>query len=275
MRHVRALPHRARLAARARRVAAGVLVAITVAACGADGSGAPGTDAPLVPDRTLVAPAPVPVPAPAPVDRPEASTSPGAPPVAWPADAWPADAWRVIDVIDGDTIDVRAADGTVERVRIIGIDTPERGQCGYGEAAIALADVIVGVPLVLTAGARDDRDRYQRLLRYVDALAPDGARTDAGLVLLELGLARARYDSRDGYGAHPREARYVAADRAAPDLTCGPAGGTVPGAGPGSLPDGAFRDCAEARAAGAAPVRRGEPGYGAHLDGDGDGIGCE
>lgn len=38
---------------------------------------------------------------------------------------------------------------------------------------------------------------------------------------------------------------------------------------------GAFRNCAAARAAGAAPVRIGDPGYGAHLDRDGDGIGCE
>jgi len=37
----------------------------------------------------------------------------------------------------------------------------------------------------------------------------------------------------------------------------------------------AFANCAEARAAGAAPVRRGEPGYGPHLDRDNDGIGCE
>jgi hypothetical protein len=37
----------------------------------------------------------------------------------------------------------------------------------------------------------------------------------------------------------------------------------------------AFRNCAAARAAGAAPVYAGEPGYGAHLDRDGDGIGCE
>jgi len=36
-----------------------------------------------------------------------------------------------------------------------------------------------------------------------------------------------------------------------------------------------FANCAEARAAGAAPVRRGEPGYGPHLDRDNDGIGCE
>lgn len=36
-----------------------------------------------------------------------------------------------------------------------------------------------------------------------------------------------------------------------------------------------FANCAEARAAGAAPVREGEPGYGPHLDRDGDGIGCD
>lgn len=36
-----------------------------------------------------------------------------------------------------------------------------------------------------------------------------------------------------------------------------------------------YPNCAAARAAGAAPVRRGEPGYGSHLDRDGDGIGCE
>ncbi|MFC3564956.1 excalibur calcium-binding domain-containing protein [Xanthomonas dyei] len=36
-----------------------------------------------------------------------------------------------------------------------------------------------------------------------------------------------------------------------------------------------FRNCAEARAAGAAPVQRGDPGYGPHLDRDHDGVGCE
>lgn len=46
-------------------------------------------------------------------------------------------------------------------------------------------------------------------------------------------------------------------------------------AGPGSGPGGAFRNCDEARAAGAAPVHRGDPGYGPHLDRDNDGIGCE
>lgn len=36
-----------------------------------------------------------------------------------------------------------------------------------------------------------------------------------------------------------------------------------------------FRNCSEARAAGAAPVRYGDPGYASHLDRDKDGVGCE
>ena len=36
-----------------------------------------------------------------------------------------------------------------------------------------------------------------------------------------------------------------------------------------------FANCAAARAAGAAPVRRGQPGYASRLDRDGDGVGCE
>jgi len=36
-----------------------------------------------------------------------------------------------------------------------------------------------------------------------------------------------------------------------------------------------FPNCAAARAAGAAPVRRGDPGYARHLDRDSDGVGCE
>jgi len=36
-----------------------------------------------------------------------------------------------------------------------------------------------------------------------------------------------------------------------------------------------YANCSAARAAGAAPVNRGDPGYAAHLDRDNDGVGCE
>lgn len=61
-------------------------------------------------------------------------------------------------------------------------------------------------------------------------------------------------------------------------LDTAPAGGSAPSNfAPARTPAGgrAFANCSEARAAGAAPVHRGDPGYGPHLDRDGDGVGCE
>ncbi|MPY68241.1 MBL fold metallo-hydrolase [Deinococcus sp. SDU3-2] len=50
-----------------------------------------------------------------------------------------------------------------------------------------------------------------------------------------------------------------------------------PAPAPVTLPPSSayYPNCAAARAAGAAPVRVGQPGYGRHLDRDGDGVGCE
>ncbi|MFD4594594.1 excalibur calcium-binding domain-containing protein [Streptomyces rubiginosohelvolus] len=36
-----------------------------------------------------------------------------------------------------------------------------------------------------------------------------------------------------------------------------------------------YKNCDAVRAAGASPIRSGQPGYGPHLDRDGDGVGCE
>ncbi|MFJ6697949.1 excalibur calcium-binding domain-containing protein [Streptomyces sp. NPDC091272] len=44
------------------------------------------------------------------------------------------------------------------------------------------------------------------------------------------------------------------------------------GGGGGSV---SYANCSAVRAAGAAPIRAGDPGYGRHLDRDGDGVGCE
>ncbi|WP_256122927.1 excalibur calcium-binding domain-containing protein [Streptomyces sp. LUP47B] len=40
-------------------------------------------------------------------------------------------------------------------------------------------------------------------------------------------------------------------------------------------PDVYYKNCDEARAAGDAPLHRGDPGYAPHLDRDGDGVACE
>lgn len=124
----------------------------------------------------------------------------GCAPVAAPSEAASG---AVIEVIDGDTVEVAG----VGRVRLIGIDTPERGECGYAEAKERLADLVTGETVTLVPGAQDDVDRYDRLLRYVEV---DGL--DVGEVLLDEGWAESRYDSRDGYGEHERERAYVEAD---------------------------------------------------------------
>jgi integrase len=59
-----------------------------------------------------------------------------------------------------------------------------------------LKALVLNKQVAITPGARDDKDRYGRLLRHVET-----AKYDAGRVLINEGLAVARYDSRDGYGA--------------------------------------------------------------------------
>ncbi|MCB5181956.1 excalibur calcium-binding domain-containing protein [Streptomyces antimicrobicus] len=55
-----------------------------------------------------------------------------------------------------------------------------------------------------------------------------------------------------------------------------PDAGSTPGKAATTAPAGVYyKTCAEARAAGAAPIRRGQPGYGKHLDRDNDGIACD
>lgn len=68
-------------------------------------------------------------------------------------------------IIDGDTIEV-AVPGGLEKVRLIGIDTPEKGQFLFEEAKKRLEELIGGREILLEAD-ETDRDKYDRLLRYV------------------------------------------------------------------------------------------------------------
>ncbi len=94
---------------------------------------------------------------------------------------------RLVRVIDGDTIVVRAG-GRVERVRYIGIDTPETVkpntpvQC-WGPQAHELNARLLGAPgAALTLRFdRELRDRYGRLLAYVYR-ARDGLLVNARLI---------------------------------------------------------------------------------------------
>lgn len=90
----------------------------------------------------------------------------------------------LIEVIDGDTIDVKL-DHTVESVRYHGVDTPERGERCHEEATARNRDLL-GSEALLLPGARQ-RDRHGRLLRYVFTL--DGRSVDGQLIAEGLALA--------------------------------------------------------------------------------------
>ena len=86
----------------------------------------------------------------------------------------------VVRVIDGDTI-VVTVDGAEERVRFVGVDTPERGEAGFDEATAftqAAIDNSGGVVFLERSGA--DRDRFGRLRRIVHL--SDGANLNDMLV---------------------------------------------------------------------------------------------
>ena len=99
---------------------------------------------------------------------------------AWPVSEWPqgGKSWRVID---GDTLDLGG-----ERIRLFGIDAPERGQsCGpitCGTAATeVLADILSAGPVRCT---RVNTDRYGRTVARCRA-----GRLDVNREMVRLGMA--------------------------------------------------------------------------------------
>lgn len=113
--------------------------------------------------------------------RPGRGGDEGAAPAAGPA--------RVVRVVDGDTLVVDVG-GTEERVRLIGVDTPESVaphrpvECWGHEASSQLADLVPADTMVRLVRDVEPRDAYDRLLAYVyragDDLFVNRALVDAG-----------------------------------------------------------------------------------------------
>ena len=111
---------------------------------------------------------------------------------------------RVRETIDGDTVIL--TDG--ERVRLLGIDTPERGEALYAEAGRGL-DGLVRDRVIRLEFAHRRRDHYRRLLAHIwigDTLASEW--------LLREGLARLYMWPPDTIHATRLLAAQVAARRA-------------------------------------------------------------
>ncbi|MFA5986169.1 MAG: thermonuclease family protein [Parcubacteria group bacterium] len=74
----------------------------------------------------------------------------------------PMETHHVTHIVDGDTFDIE----TGERVRMIGMDTPERGKPYYAEATAHLKSLIEDKDVILKKDV-SEKDRYGRLLRHV------------------------------------------------------------------------------------------------------------
>ncbi|GAA1144720.1 thermonuclease family protein [Nesterenkonia lutea] len=220
-------------------------------------------------------PSPTPAPSPSPTPTPAPSPSPTPTPTPTPSADRDEDSAVVVRIIDGDTVELDSGD----TVRVTGIDTPERGECNFDTASARMGDLVHGKTVTLTRDG-DDTDRYDRILRYLDV-----GGTDAGLTLIEEGLATARYDSRDGYDFHTREPDYIAADNTASLQGCAaepvpePAPAPAPGQQSGSC-DPNYQPCVPVYPP---DVNCGDLDFSVRvigedlhgLDADGDGFGCE
>lgn len=210
------------------------------------------------------------------------------------------DLYRVTSITDGDTIKVDIG-GRIETVRFIGMDTPETKdprkpvQCFGQEASSKMQSFAQSKYVRLEADAsQGDRDKYGRLLRYV--YLEDGR--NIAYEMIKGGYAheytyKVPYKYQEQFKAALAHARSVNAGLWSPQTCAGntdqqhpPAPvaqprATAPSPQSTPAPQAAapssvyYKNCTAARAAGAAPVYEGQPGYGTHLDRDRDGIGCE
>lgn len=101
--------------------------------------------------------------------------------------------YKVLKVIDGDTIQVDIH-GKKEVVRLLGIDSPESVdprktvQCFAKEATIKLKSYVDGKQIILVEDStQGNRDRYNRLLRYV--YLPNSVQTFVNGEMVKQGFA--------------------------------------------------------------------------------------
>lgn len=186
-------------------------------------------------------------------------------------------------VVDGDTLEIQGV-----RVRLWGVDAVESSQtcldaagrvwpCGR-RAAFALADFLGARTVACT---RKDTDRYGRMVAVCRV-----GETEINRWLVEQGWALA-YVQYGGRVYLPAQSQAQASQRGIwqgrfiPPWEYRKNPANPPTAGtprPSSSPTPSsiyYRNCAAAKAAGAAPIYRGQPGYRKGLDRDQDGVACE
>ena len=119
---------------------------------------------------------------------------------------------RVVRVTDGDTIVVLGANKTQHKIRLQGIDAPERGQAYGTKSKEYLSDLVAGKYVVVNYS---ERDRYQRILGKV--LLSD---QDVNLEQVEAGMAW-HYKKYQSEQSSSDRVKYADAEREARRLKLG------------------------------------------------------
>jgi endonuclease YncB( thermonuclease family) len=139
--------------------------------------------------------------------------------------------WSLVDVIDGDTLDVTGTDGQ-RRIQTIGINSPEPGDCMGEQATNALRFLAADQQLTLVPDI-SDVDAEGNNLRYVEQA--DGV--DLAGTMIDLGLAIAEPVEPDIARAGDYAQRMVNAQAAAVGMwaadACPPPSATTAAVGTG------------------------------------------
>jgi len=212
-----------------------------------------------------------------------APTTTTAPPSSAPATTTtttaPPPEYIVAEVLTGDSVVLNDGKQTIT-VTIAGIDAPDvtTAQCWAAEAKKFAADTLIGQKIVLPVGTVAAHAAVRMILA-------DGR--DFAVLAIATGAVRAAADTADtavkeaeaaarlaalGLWGQPCFGELVAAPPVQP-LVPAPPAEEPPVAEP--APAAYYKNCDAVRAAGKAPLYRGEPGYRSGLDRDGDGTACE
>jgi len=216
------------------------------------------------------------------------------------ADASTADTTATTEVAAFDDAEAAAVEIDVEDVvadlSVTGLDTAElaalvEDSCTALAADSADVDDVAGDALEVLAGkdvvAEIDADTVNELADALGEAMPEVC-PDAVATHPELLTALVAVWTEEVEAAVPETTTTTApptTTTTAPPPTTTPPPPPPPPPAPAPAPAPAprppapsstyFQNCTAARAAGAAPVHRGDPGYGSHLDRDNDGVGCE
>jgi micrococcal nuclease len=201
-------------------------------------------------------------------------------------------AYTVGSVTDGATVVVNGSDGTSKTVHILGVIAPVASTGCYAEESLAWAtstlsgtavtlgaETAQGISLTLTGGQDYATLAIQKgYLKYA---------ATAALPALAAGETAAK-QAVSGLWGPPCQGTIdapapaptptpapIATPKPAPVTKAAPPPPPVEATEEAPAHSAYYANCSAAKAAGAAPLHRGEPGYRPALDRDGDGVACE